>query len=257
VEAALHDVTLNFRTADDATQVLIVSTRLAEVFDEYRPLQAPDTPLADRVRLAQRINAIASRFPQFDETLANRIDQFMGRFSVFDAVTHQYAVAANDIQMNTDVAGGAWFVLRETLITTLAGPLALWGRLNHWLPLRLARSLALRISRTADEPAMNTIVAGLVLVLGFYAAQTTLVALGFGPIVAVLYAVSLPLSATWDIRYADRRRHAIARVRTYLRFRRQPALQRELLGELTWLRAEALALNSAVDQTALSNSKTA
>jgi hypothetical protein len=104
---------------------------------------------------------------------------------------------------------------------------------------------------------MNTIVAGLVLVLSFYAAQTTLVALGFGPTAAALYAASLPLSATWDIRYADRRRHATARVRTYLRFRREPALHRELLGELTWLRAEALALNAAVDQAAASNTEVA
>ena len=257
VEAALHNVTLNFRTADDATQVLTVSTRLAEVFDEYRPLQAPDTPLADRVRLAQRINTIARRFPQFDETLASRIDRFMERLNLFDATTRQHAIAANDVQMNTDIAGGAWFMVRESLIAAFAGPLALWGRLNHWLPLRLARALALRISRTPDEPAMNTIVAGLVLVLGFYAAQTTLVALGFGPIAAGLYAASLPPSATWDIRYADRRRHATARVRTYLRFRREPALHRELLGELAWLRAEALALNAAVDQAAASNTEIA
>jgi hypothetical protein len=250
VDAALHDVTLNFPTTDDANRVLTVSTLLAEVFGGFRPLHSPDPPLAEQVRLAQRINIVAAQRLQFDPPMGSRIDQFMARLNAFDETTRRCRIAANDVQMNTAVSGGVWFVVRELLIAAFAGPLALWGRLNHWLPLRLARLLAVRISHTPDEPATNTMVAGLVLVLGFYTAQTMLVGWGFGLLVAILYAASLPLSATWDFRYADRRRRAMARVRTYLRFRREPAFQRELLGEFTWLRAEALALNSTVDQAA-------
>jgi glycerol-3-phosphate O-acyltransferase / dihydroxyacetone phosphate acyltransferase len=248
VDNGLRNVTLNFRTAADATQILTVSTLLAEVFDEFRPLHAPDPPLVERVRLAQRINTIATRLPELDSMVAGRIDQFMTRFNAFDVAIRRYGIAANDVQMNTDITPGAWFVVREALIATVAGPLALWGHLNHWTPLRLARSLALRISHTPDEPAMNTIVAGLVLLLGFYAVQATLVFWGFGIIPAAAYVVSLPPSATWDFRYADRRRRSIARVRTYLRFRHNPELQHGLLHELVWLRAEAAALNNAVDQ---------
>jgi hypothetical protein len=201
------------------------------------------------VRLAQRISTIAERVPRIDPELARRIDRFRARITAFEATIREYAIAANDVQMSTKVGRGAWFVARETLIAALVGPLAVWGRVNHWLPLRLARSLALRRSRTPDEPATNTIVAALVLVLGFYVAQTALVTWSLGWVIGVAYAVSLPPSATWDFRYADRRRRATARVRTYLRFRRKPDLQRQLLSELMWLRSEALALNSAVDQT--------
>jgi 1-acyl-sn-glycerol-3-phosphate acyltransferase len=249
IDAGLRGVTLNFRTQDDASEVLSVSTLLAEVFDEFRPLQAPDPPLSDSVRLAQRISTIAERVPRIDPELARRIDRFRARITAFEATIREYAIAANDVQMSTKVGRGAWFVARETLIAALVGPLAVWGRVNHWLPLRLARSLALRRSRTPDEPATNTIVAALVLVLGFYVAQTALVTWSLGWVIGVAYAVSLPPSATWDFRYADRRRRATARVRTYLRFRRKPDLQRQLLSELMWLRSEALALNSAVDQT--------
>ena len=251
IDVGLRNVTLNFPTHDAASEVLSVSTLLAEVFDEFRPLHAPDPPLSDSVRLAQRISAIAERVPRVDPELAGRIDRFRARISAFDAATRKHGIAANDVQMNTNVAGGAWFVVRETLIAAVAGPLALWGRINHWLPLRLARSLALRRSRTPDEPATNTIVAALVLVLSFYAAQTTVVTWALGWTFGLAYAVSLPPSATWDFRYADRRRRASARVRTYLRFRREPALQQLLLAELEWLRTEALALNSAVDQVPL------
>jgi hypothetical protein len=249
IDAGLRAVTLNFRTHDDASEVLSVSTLLAEVFDEFRPLQAPDPPLSDSVRLARRISTITERVPRIDPELARRIDRFRARITAFNATTREYAIAANDVQMSTKVGRGAWFVARETLIAAFVGPLAVWGRVNHWLPLRLAHSLALRRSRTPDEPATNTIVAALVLVLGFYAAQTTLVISSLGWIIGAVYAASLPPSATWDFRYADRRRRATARVRTYLRFRREPVLHQQLLSELMWLRNEALALNSAVDQT--------
>ena len=249
IDAGLRGVTLNFRTHDDASEVLSVSTLLAEVFDEFRPLQAPDPPLSESVRLAQRISTIAERVPRIDPALARRIDRFRTRITAFDATIREYAIAANDVQMSTNVGRAAWFVARETLIAALVGPLAVWGRVNHWLPLRLARSLALRRSRTPDEPATNTIVAALVLVLGFYAAQTALVTWSLGWVIGAVYAVSLPPLATWDFRYVDRRRRATARVRTYLRFRHEPALQQQLVAELMWLRSEALALNSAVDQT--------
>jgi 1-acyl-sn-glycerol-3-phosphate acyltransferase len=247
VDHGLRAVTLNFADASHADRVLGLATLLAEILDEFRPLHAPDPPLADSVRLAQRIDYIATHLPRVDTELAGRVDRFLARLSAFEDATRDYAVSASDAQMSTGVGAGAWFVARELAIAAIAGPLALWGRVNHWMPLRLARMLAKRTSHTPDEPAMHTIVAGLALVLMFYAAQTALVAWGMGWLAAVAYVVTLPVSATWDLRYADRRRRALARIRTYLRLRGDQALQRRLLGELTWLRSEALALNEALD----------
>jgi 1-acyl-sn-glycerol-3-phosphate acyltransferase len=246
VNAGLREVTLNFPSAQDADRVLALSSVLAEVFDEFRPLGAPDPPLAERVKLAHRINALAPRLRDLDPLIAARVETFLGRFAAFESVTRQHAVAASDVQMSVAVGPGAWFTVRELLIATFAGPLALWGRINHWVPLRLARLLGKRTSRTPDEPAMNTIVAGLVLVLLFYAGQTVLVGWLFGWLIAIAYAISLPLSATWDIRYADRRRRAVERIRTYLLFRRNPELHRKLVVELTWLRREAVELNASL-----------
>ena len=98
-----------------------------------------------------------------------------------------------------------------------------------------------------NEPATNTIVAGLVLVAAFYAAQVSLVGWLLNWIAAIVYSVSLPLSASWDFRYADRLRRGAVRVRTYLRFRRDPAIHRQLLNDLTWLRAEARELDSVLE----------
>lgn len=244
VNAGLREVTLNFPTLDDARQVLAVSMTLTGVLDVFRPLRAPDPPLAESVRVAQRINAIAPRLPELEPTVAVRVQRFLERFAEFEQAIQENAIAASDVQMDTGVGAGAWFVIRELLIGAVAGPLALWGRANHWLPVRIARCLALRRSRTPDEPAMNTIVAGLVLVLIFYGAQTILVGWMFGWITTLAYAISLPISATWDFRYADRLHRAVARVRTYVRFRRDRRLHDHLLSELAWLRADVIELDT-------------
>jgi hypothetical protein len=220
---------------------------LAEVLDEFRPLHAPDPPLAESVRVARRINAITPHLARLDGTTSARIEQFLDRLDAFDRLAEQHAVAPSDVQMATEIGPGIWFTIRELLIGAFAGPLAAWGRVNHWIPLRIARLLSLRLSRHPDEPAMNTIVAGLVLVLAFYTAQTLLVAWVVGWPIALVYAVSLPLSATWDFRYSDRVRRAVARVRTYLLFRRDRQLHARFLSDLDWLRTEVMRLNEIVD----------
>jgi 1-acyl-sn-glycerol-3-phosphate acyltransferase len=245
VDLGLRAVTLNFRSADEARRILSVSTVLAEVLDEFRPLHTPDPPLGEQVRVAHRIAAIVPRLSELSPELEPRVERFVARLETFERLIRRNGIAASDVQMSSGAAAGAGFVVREACIAAIAGPFALWGRVNHWLPLRIARSLALRMSRTPDEPATNTIVAGLAVVLTFYIAQIALVARLLGWIAAVLYAVSLPLSATWDFKYADRLRRAAARVRTYLRFRRDPDFHQRLREDVAWLRREAIALDAS------------
>lgn len=247
IDLGLRRVTLNFKTEDDARRVLSISNVLAEVLDDFRPLGSPDPPFAESVRLAHRVDAIASHLPRVGIELSERVNRFVTHLTEFEDRVRMHAISANDVQMSTGAAPGAWFVVRELLIALVAGPLAVWGRVNHWLPLRLARSMAVRTSRTPDEPAMRTIVAGLVLVLAFYAIQTTAVVLLVGWVTGALYAVSLPISASWDFRYADRVRRAVARIRTYLRLRRDPVLREDFARDVARLRSEALALNELLE----------
>lgn len=247
IDYELRGVTLNFSTADEAARIIALSRLLAQITDDFRPLHTPDPPLAHIVELAKRVGTIDLSTVPTD--VRARIQQFLARLQAVEHAAHRDGIALNDIHMSTQPLAGTWFAARESAIAALAGPVALWGRVNHWAPLRLARSVAERGSHTPDEPAMRTIVAGTVLVLGFYALQTTLVALGAGWLAALVYGMSLPACATWDIEYADRRRRAIQRVRTYLRFRRTPMLQQRLISDLAWLRHEAAELSRAVGGT--------
>jgi hypothetical protein len=145
--------------------------------------------------------------------------------------------------MPTTVASGIWFALREGLLALLIAPIALWGRVNHWLPLRGALWLGRVTSTHPDEPAMRTIVMGLVFVIVAYTVIAALLGVVFGWMWAVLYLVALPFTASIDFWFSHRALRAVRRARGYRRFRSTPGLQDELVDEAAWLRAEASALD--------------
>ncbi len=244
VDARLRAVTLNFPDRDEAERVMSASRLLSGVFDEVRSLHAPDTPMIDTLDVARRV-AAARR--SLGSGPAERSGQFLSRLDALGAELEQRQIAANDVAVDLGALSGAWFLIRELSIALVAGPLALWGRFNHWAPLAIARALAKRSSTAPEDPAMHTVVAGLATVLVFYAAQTGLVAWVAGAWWALAYLLSLVPSASWDFRYQDRRRRALQRTRTYLLLRRDPALRRRLLCEVEWLKSEAIEL----EQTAL------
>ena len=78
-----------------------------------------------------------------------------------------------------------------------ASPLGAWGELTHRYIINYARDLAVKRSRTPDEPAMLTIVYSLAFILASYAIQFALVAKLLNPWWAALYIATLPLGAYW------------------------------------------------------------
>ena len=86
-------------------------------------------------------------------------------------------------------------VPQRPLLVTIA---AAWGRVTHKLPIRMARTLALRRSSDADQPAMLTMIFGIGLVLLTYVLQIALVgALVRSFWICSLYLASLLIGAYW------------------------------------------------------------
>jgi 1-acyl-sn-glycerol-3-phosphate acyltransferase len=84
---------------------------------------------------------------------------------------------------------------------------AFWGRITHEVPVRVARNLAVRRSRDADQPAMVTIVVGTGLVLLTYTIHFAVVdALVHSLWVSALYVASLLVGAYWTA-FKDHRRY--------------------------------------------------
>jgi len=269
IERRLRDVTLNFSSPEESARLLSLAHALGVLFTPTRRIGAESYPLADVVQLVKRVHRAASRitgeFQIFDGTpaspmsttgsmrigsrdvkLTTRVQQFEKRFAALLSQLGREQLALEDVSVEPGSLPGARFAVREGLLALVRGPIGLWGRVNHWLPITITRALALRRVQSRDEPAMRSVVFGLVLVLAFYALQTGMVAWFFGGWWALAYALTLVPSASSDFRYGDRTRRARERIRAYFRFRKEPALQRSLKAEAEWLREEAVALEALI-----------
>jgi 1-acyl-sn-glycerol-3-phosphate acyltransferase len=84
--------------------------------------------------------------------------------------------------------------LRERLIALAAS----WGRLTHQLPVRIARSIAVKRSTDADQPAMLTIMFGIGFVLLTYAIHLTILGVLVHSFwISLLYLAGLLSGAYW------------------------------------------------------------
>lgn len=241
VDERLRATTVNFPTPEDAERVLGVARILAGVFDEPRPLAAPDRPMIDQLDAIRRVTATQASLPA---SASARAEAFLARLEALREELARRGIPVNDAGIDIGTWPAARFALREMAIVAAAGPFAWWGRINHWLPLKGARAIAKRTSKTPEDPAMHTLVVGLVLVLLAYAAQTALVWIWAGGLWAMLYLISLPAASTWDHRFRDRMARALQRTRTYFQFRSDKTLQPSLQAELKWIREEALGLEA-------------
>lgn len=249
IERRMRAVTLNFDTHAEASATTSLAASLADLLaDPEVPDLAAVPPLEHEVALARYL-ADARRVIG-EQPLRGRAEAFVARLTTFRSDLGARGVTLADVAVQTGVGSGARFVAREAALLALAGPIALWGSLNHYLPFHLARGIAMRRVESASDPAMRTIVAGTALVLAFYGAQTAIVWRLLGTTTALAYAISLPVAAELDFALGARLARARERARAYLRFRRDPAEQRRLRAELAWLRAEAASLDADLTATA-------
>lgn len=236
----LSSVTLNFETPEDVERIEAISETMAALLEPTASIADSGPSLSAVLAISRRAERVRQRLegeatPDFRAAAA----EFETRLEKFRDRLRSEKIVVEDLFIDVGATSGARFAIREALLAAVITPIALWGRLTHFIPLRLARSLAQRNTKNRDEPAMNTIVFGLVLVLASYAVQTALVWMLFGPEWGIVFLATLIPSASSDFRYGDRVERRSQRSRTYLRFRERPELRTELLAEADWLRRQA------------------
>ncbi|HEU4995431.1 MAG TPA: lysophospholipid acyltransferase family protein [Gemmatimonadaceae bacterium] len=247
IERRLRAVTLNFETLDAAVRDRALAAQLARLF---RGVQATPqvwqryAPLTDQVAIGRRIDAARKQLDQAHRVVRERAEVLLTRLTRFRETLAAHHLVIEDLEIDLEVPAATRFVIRESAVAALAAPFAFWGWLNHWLPFNLARAIAMRSVESAADPAMRTIVGGLALVLASYAAQGTLVGAAFGPWIAALYLISLPVAADVNFYLRARLSRVVQRARAWLRLRRNAALRAQLGAELQWLRSEAVAVEA-------------
>lgn len=248
IATRLFAVTLNFEDEAEADETLDLATVLASVTDEIRPLEDADAPISAKVVVARRADAIRQQLERGELTLATeaRVRHIQRRLLTLRRTASDMGFRLDDVALDTRLPAAGRFVVRELLLAAVGVPFAAWGRVNHFLPFRLTTWLGRKTSRSRSQPAMHTIVLGVVLVPFFYALQTALVWRLTGVWWALAYAASLVPSASWDLHYRERLRQMARRARAWRCFRDDPALQDRLRSELFSLRDEAARIASGV-----------
>jgi glycerol-3-phosphate O-acyltransferase/dihydroxyacetone phosphate acyltransferase len=241
IDARLRAVTLNYPTADAAARTIQLASTIAALFGEgatKRTGRGLDVDAA----IARRIADLSSRLAGAD-ALRVRADRVIARLEDVAQTAAEKGVSIEDIGIQTDSAAALRFITREGWILAIGGPVALWGRVNHWLPFRAARLIALKSSDDASDPAMRTLVAGAGFLLIAYIVQSALVAALWGLWPAAIYLASLPIAADVNFLLSDRVSGAARRARAFLLFRKEPILHQQLIVELAELRAEVTSLD--------------
>jgi 1-acyl-sn-glycerol-3-phosphate acyltransferase len=114
-----------------------------------------------------------------------------------DALTQMIEARLSAVSLKSPGASVDREAIRKGGIHPFASPLAAWGELTHRYIINIARDLALKRSRSPDDPAMLTIIFALVLILVSYAAQFAIVTALFSPLWATLYVTTLAVGAYW------------------------------------------------------------
>jgi glycerol-3-phosphate O-acyltransferase / dihydroxyacetone phosphate acyltransferase len=224
IEARLRALTLSYATLDDAARAVRLASVIAALFEPVPEIGVVDRGLAAETRIAARIASFNGSLENANDELRARVDDVVRRIEALES------------------RAALGFMIRESWIVLAAGPFALWGRINHWIPFRFARAVAMRRIQSASDPAMNTMIAGAAFVTLAYLAQTLAVAWLFGPIAGAVYLVSLPVAADVNFYLSDRLRRALERARAFLFFRRHPDQQRELTADVESLRRDIASL---------------
>jgi glycerol-3-phosphate O-acyltransferase/dihydroxyacetone phosphate acyltransferase len=252
LDRRLRAVTLNFETIDQAEQTRALSSELARLMrgvDAIPEVWQSYTPLSDNIAIARRIERLRGQLGAASPEMQHRVDALLRRLAAFRDGLAKRGVMVEDIEISLDATPGVWFTIRETAVALVAGPFALWGWLNHLIPFNAARSLAMRTVETDADPAMNTILNGIVLALFFYAIQGGIVTWAWGAWPGLAYLVSLPIAADVNFYMRARLSRVVRRARSYLRFRRDRELQASLNRELHWLRAESVSVAGLLSQS--------
>lgn len=239
IDHRLRAVTMNYETAVAASEVSRVSALLAA--DGFGALGSGAT-WADRVTVSRRVDAarrVLDRATARGGELAERAEALRSRLRDLEHLAARERIDLHDATIDTSIGSGAQFVAREGAIAALAAPFALLGRVIHWPALTIARAVARARTESGSDPAMQTMLVGAPLVLLTWGALTALAWHRAGALMGILALPLLPLLADCDFALRDRAARARARVRAYLRFRRDPTLQKALVGAVFAARNEA------------------
>ena len=248
LEARLRAVTLNFASSERAARAVHLARVLVSLAGTPPSIDEPtslDAEATTALRVDAAVGALADAPPQV--TAAS--DALVSRLDEIDHELRHRGIHLADVRISTRLPDAVAFVAREGPLVLLAGLAIVLGWATHWIPLRAARALAMRSlthNPSRDQPAMRTILFGLLAIVVWYVAQFVVLSHLAGPLVAVGW-LSLTFAAAHALRLrGGRLRRALRRARSFLALRSDSSLQPRLVAAVDELLEAARVLERAL-----------
>ena len=189
LDAALRGLTINGSDWDTV-----------RALDTVRRLYQPSgIDLDERVELARRFNA---HYPAVRELPPVR--EVIARTQAYQARLDELGVSDRELARGMSAGAAAWRVARTLALLLVWLPVMLPAAPLHLPAVALARVAGKRLTPRKDVIATTKVLAGILIVLAFYAAATIAVAVWRGPLVALAVAAFLPVSGFATLRVLDR-----------------------------------------------------
>lgn len=248
LEMRLRTVTLNFASAERAARAVHLArvlVALAATPARVGEPQSLDVEAATALRIDAAVEALADAPSQ----VTAAADALVSKLDAIEHELRQRGIRLTDVRVSTRLPDALRFIVREGPLAVLGAIAVVLGWATHWLPLRAARSLALRSltgNPSRDQPAMRTILFGLLAVVLWYVAQLVVLTRIAGPLVAIGWlAITFVAAHALRLR-GGRLKRALRRARSFLALRADSGLQPRLVAAVDELLEDALALERAL-----------
>lgn len=254
LEARLRAVTLNFASAERAARAVHLARVLGALAAAPASVDEPVT-LDAEAATALRIDASVGALTDAPRHLTAAADALVSRLDAIDHELRHRGIRLADVRISTRLSDAMTFVVREGPLALIGAIAVVLGWATHWIPLRAARALAVRSltdNPSRDQPAMRTILFGLLAVVLWYVAQFVVLTRVAGAFVAIGW-LAITFAAAHALRVrGGRLQRALHRTRSFLALRADPGLQPRLVAAVDTLLEDALALERAlVEERAL------
>lgn len=242
----IEALTVNFSCAEERDLIADAERLLTYRREGPTPLdRLTSFDAAARVNRIHRLQRGAHALLLHD---ANRFGALAQRTRSLARTLDELGVDALEVGLPMHPARVAMFVIRELEVLIIGAPIALWGWLVHLLPCMLTRGLIARMSEDEDHPASNAVFLSIPIFAAWWLLILIAAALLLPAPWPIVFASSLPLSATVLLRYRDRIRDVRRRIRTFLLWLRNPGLRKRLEIELCEWRDQVAALEQMLDR---------
>lgn len=251
LDERLRAVTLNFATPEQAARAVGLARTLVAIGSAPVSLDAPRA-LDAEADAARRVDAATTALASAPSDVVAAADALTARLRTVECVLERHGATLSEVRISSRLRSGVWFTVREGAWAVLAAIVAVLGGWTHWVPLTLARRLALgslHDDRSRDQPAMRTIVLGVAFILTWYVVLAFVLLRWHGWAWAVVGVLLLFAAAHAHRLLRGRLSRAVRRARTYLALRADPTLQGRVIAEVDALLVDALELERALVAT--------